>query len=209
MASGDTVLVNRLGVSYQADVDTLFDIATDDDIILVNYQGESYKLKVLDIASTNKPSAIILINRGGVSYHATLGELKGLTVQDVTFNVEIRTPKISWNYSANTAPGCPNPVSGSVNGGKITAQVTAKSNQTYSFDNGTLYIDGEWILCCGESGDIGYRLQWNRRVLEGDFQVCYTPGFNENTQQSKGLAALVLVTSVLVKLRMNGQAGVI
>ena len=169
VASGDKVLVNRLGQSFQVDIDDLFTNPTDDDILLANYQGQSYKLRVVDVTSTDKDSALILINRevdGEWKSLPHLGQLKGVADQDVTFSVEIRTPQKTWDYNANTSPGCANPVRGSINGGKITATVTAKSSSAYQFQNGTLYIDGEWILCCGSTGEIGFRLQWNRRIIE-------------------------------------------
>ena len=182
--AGDKILVNRDDVTYQADVDTVFDNARDDDLILVNYQGVTYTLPLVDVTDTAKDSALVLINRGNTTYTSTLGDLRGVAVQPVTFNVEIRTPQSGWNFTGNTT--CSNS-SGTVAGGKITAQVTAKSNDTYYFSNGTLYINDEWILVCGASGEYGFRNSWTN--FGDSFGVCATAQ-TSGDMLSKGLSAV-------------------
>ena len=153
---GDTLLINRGGVSYYVDVTELAAKVEDDDLLLVNYAGASYRCRYGDIDDA-ADNVILLVNRAGSSYYTTLGSLRGVISQDITFSVKLTSPSSVVSSGGSRACG-----TGDVRtwtpGAVITALFTTKDRSSYSFEafnpgNGSLFkIANEWMLCAGGGG---------------------------------------------------------
>ena len=152
---GDTILINRGGVSYHVDVTELADKADDDDLLLVNYDGASYRCRYGDI-DNGADNAIVLVNRAGSSYYTTLGDLRGALGQALTFSVKLTSP--CQAIQTTTSPGCPGGVRINTAGAVVTALITADSNASYAFETfspggaALFKVASEWMLCAGGAG---------------------------------------------------------
>ncbi len=149
--SGDTILVQRGSTSYKANALTYSDTAQASDLLLVNRGSNSYKMRYDAVDNANS-SDIVLVNRGSTSYKATMEQLRDVLGQPITFTVQLGGPGFS-----GTDSGCSNTNRKYCYGATISASVTAKTTDIYSFagDGTTLFINGDWIVTAGHAGNVG------------------------------------------------------
>ncbi len=149
--SGDTILVQRGSTSYKTNALTYSDTAQASDLLLVNRGSNSYKMRYDAVDNANS-SDIVLVNRGSTSYKATMEQLRDVLGQPITFTVQLGGPGFS-----GTDSGCSNTNRKYCYGATISASVTAKTTDIYSFagDGTTLFINGDWIVTAGHAGNVG------------------------------------------------------
>ena len=63
------------------------------------------------------------------------------------------------------------------------------TSDTFYFENGTLYINDEWIVVCGQSGDPGFSNNWQRS--DNGYNTCLQGWYGSpNNGSSRGLSGL-------------------
>lgn len=184
--STDLLLVNRGGTSFKCLVQDLPTNAQDDDLLLANRDGKSYKVRYADLGNARDTDQI-LVNRNGASFHSSVGELKGNLAVDVTFDILLQTPAETQTITGDRRKLCGGETQTvSVQGGRLTATIQAKSSDTYSISDDTFSINGEWMVICGRFGDFGYDYQG---IDFGDgFVQCTEYKANNDQQKPKGLS---------------------
>ena len=164
--SGDTILVQRGSTSYKTNAITYSDTAQASDLLLVNRGSNSYKMRY-DAVDNASDSDLVLVNRGSNSYKATMAQLRDVLGQPITFTVQLGGPGFS-----GTDAGCSSSQVKRCSGATISASVTAKTTDIYSFagDGTTLFINGDWIVTAGHAGSLGvtYSFGCNAIVVGGN-----------------------------------------
>ena len=191
LTSGDTMMVNRDGVTYQVDITEWQDLGADRDLIIVNRGGKSFNCRKDQIPAgigITRDTDLILVNRGNKSYRVTIGELRGQLSQPVTFTVSIQTAALKYDVRQPEATTCEgNNYTMRCDGGRLTATVTAMSTDSFSFTNNVLSINNEWVVCCGSPGGFGFKNSWF--MIDGAPKVCFYYNTN-NQQRPTGLSSI-------------------
>ena len=193
LTEGDTIMINRDGVTYQADITQLQDTSKDSDLIIVNRSGMSYNCRLDQLpedAGIAEDTDLLIVNRQEKSYRSTIGELRGQLSQPVTFTVSLQTAALKIDVNQPSDTTCSgNNYTMRCDGGRLTATVTAMSTDSFSLTNNVLSINGEWVVCCGSPGYFGFQNSWFWIDANQPPQVCFQYN-TSNQQRPSGLSSV-------------------
>jgi hypothetical protein len=132
-------------------------------------------------------------------------QLRDVLGQPITFTVRLGGPGFS-----GTDSGCGSANPKSSKGATISASVTAKTTDIYSFagDGTTLFINGDWIVTAGHSGNLGVSYSFGCNSISIGANGLGLSGVGNKTLEGQKPNEYIQYSPYYQQLNGGGGAGV-